>query len=97
MATYITLVKFTEQGMQGIKESPQRSDAFAEEASRVGASVKSIYWTSGSHDGVLIFEAPDEATASALVIRLVRKGNVTTSTLRAYDKAEMESLLEKVD
>jgi len=95
MATYITLVDFTPQGLSNIKDSPNRAAAFAEEAGKLGATVKDLYWTSGEHDGLFIFDAPDEQTASAIVLSLARKGNVHTKTLRAFDRDEMKAILSK--
>jgi len=95
MATFIALIDYTEQGVRSIQESPQRATAFAEQAKKVGATVKDLYWTYGGHDGVLILEAPDERAASALLLSLVRAGNVKTQTLRAYDRAEMEEILTR--
>jgi len=39
-------------------------------AKKMGAKVTDIYWTMGDHDGVLIFEAPDDQTASPLLLHL---------------------------
>ena len=96
MATYISLLNFTEQGIRNIKESPGRADAFARAARELGVEVKGQYWTMGSHDGVLIVDAPDDETASALSLKLCQSGNVKTRTLRAYDSSEMERVLGKV-
>ena len=48
----------------------------------------------GAYDGMLIVEAPDEQTAAALFLSLAQHGNVKTQTLRAYERAEFEQLLE---
>lgn len=48
------------------------------------AKVKETYWTLGEHDGYLIFEAPDDETATAVMIHLGSLGNVQTSTSRAF-------------
>jgi len=97
MAMYIALIDYTEKGLQTITDSPARSDAFRERAEKAGVTVKELYWTSGAHDGVLIFGAPDDMTASALLLNLSRTGNVRTQTLRAYGRAEMEQILAKVE
>jgi uncharacterized protein with GYD domain len=50
----------------------------------------------GDHDGVLIFEAPDDETATTLLLHLGSLGNVHTTTVRAFTAAEMDKLLTKV-
>lgn len=95
MATYIALVDYTEQGIRNIQDSPKRSDAFTRQAEEAGIKIKDLYWTVGDHDGVVVFEAPDEIAASALMLSLSRGGNVRTRTLRAFDRTEMEQILSK--
>jgi uncharacterized protein with GYD domain len=51
------------------------------------------FWTLGAFDGVLIFEAADEETATAAVLQLGSLGNVQTQTGRAFNTAEMEKIL----
>jgi uncharacterized protein with GYD domain len=40
----------------------------------LGVKVSDIYWISVDHDGVLIFEAPDDETATTLHLHLGSKG-----------------------
>ncbi len=93
MATYVTLIDYTQKGLDTIKESPQRAAAFRESAGKAGITVKELYWTTGGHDGVLILEGPDDKAIMALLLTLSRAGNVRTKTLRAYDQAEMKEIL----
>ena len=96
MATYITTIKFTHQGAKGIDETTKRAAAVKTSAKKMGVKVTNIYWTMGDHDGVLIFEAGDDETASAWLLHLGAMGNVHTSTCRAFDAAEMDKILAKV-
>jgi uncharacterized protein with GYD domain len=96
MATFIALIDYTEQGIKNIKGAPDRAAAFAEQARAMDVTIKDLYWTSGIHDGFLVFEAPDGETASALLLSLAQAGNVSTHTLRAYDRSEMQTILGKM-
>ena len=96
MATFITTIKFTQQGIKDIDHSTKRASIFKAEAKKLGAKVKDIFWTLGDHDGVLLFEAPDDETATAVILHLGAMGNVHTSTCRAYTAAEMEKIVAKV-
>ncbi|NIR50680.1 GYD domain-containing protein [candidate division KSB1 bacterium] len=96
MPTYIILLDFTEQGVQKIKDTTKRADAFAEAAKKAGITVKDVYWTSGEHDGVLILEAPDDETVSASLLSLAKQGNVRSHTLRAFTRSEIESIIDKI-
>ena len=70
MATFISTIKFTEQGIQNIKDTCKRSNAFKAAAKKMGVKVQDIYWTLGPFDGLLVFNAPDEETATALMLHL---------------------------
>jgi uncharacterized protein with GYD domain len=96
MATFITTIKFTQQGIKGIGETTQRAAAFKAAAKKLGVKVTGTYWTLGDHDGVLIFEAPDDEAATTVLLHLGATGNVHTTTVRAFTAAEMDKILEKV-
>jgi uncharacterized protein with GYD domain len=96
MATYVTLANFTDQGIRNVKESPKRVEAFKYAAKRFECTVKDVLWTQGQYDFVVTFYAPDDATASALILSVTKLGNVRGQTLRAYTAEEMEKILDKV-
>lgn len=96
MATFISLVNFTQQGIRDFKTSPDRAAKFKSMAQKAGATVKEIYWTIGGHDAVVIMEAPDDETATAVMLSLGSLGNVRTQTLRGFNSSEMEEIIFKV-
>ena len=96
MATFIVLCHFTDQGVRGVKDSPERARAFMAAAKKAGATVKEFYWTLGRYDMISIMDAPDVETVTALGLSVGKLGNVRTETLCAFDKAGMESILKKV-
>ncbi len=87
---------FTEQGVQNIKDTCKRANTFKRAARKMGVKVKSIYWTLGTFDGALIFDASDDETATALMLNLGAQGNVQTKTARAFDAKEMDAILSKL-
>lgn len=96
MATFISTVKFTEQGIKAIGETTKRSSSLKAAAKKLGIKVKDIYWTLGAFDGLLIIDAPDDETATALLLHLASLGNVQTTTARAFSAAEMDKILAKM-
>ena len=97
MATFISTIKFTQQGIKAIDQTTKRAAGLKAAAKKMGVKVKDIYWTLGDHDGVLIIEASDDETATALLLRLGAAGNVQTTTARGFTAAEMDKILAKVD
>ena len=90
MATFITTLHFTEQGVKAVRDTCDRAATFQAAAEPMGVKVTGIYWTLGVFDGVLVWEAPDEETATAALLHLGSLGNVRTQTARAYDPAEIQ-------
>jgi uncharacterized protein with GYD domain len=96
MATFISSVQFTDTGIKAIGETTKRAAAFKGAAKKMGAKVTGIYWTLGAYDGLLIFDAPDDETATALMLQLGSLGNVKTATTRAFNATEMDAMLAKM-
>jgi uncharacterized protein with GYD domain len=96
MATYIVLRSFTDQGVRGAKDTAKRADAVKEQAKKFGVTVKEFFWTLGTYDVVGIFEAPDDASMTALGLAIGAAGNVRTQTMRAFSREEMNRVLAKL-
>jgi len=95
MATFITLVNFTDQGIRNVKDSPDRFSAFQAMAEKAGVKVKSVYYTVGRYDMVVILEGPDEAATAAL-LKVGSLGNVRSETLRGFSVDEMKKIIAKM-
>src|SRR5262245_43382872 len=93
MATFITTMHFTEQGIKAVRDTCERAAALKTTARKLGVKVTGLYWTLGAFDGVLVCEAPDEATATAALLHLGTLGNIRTQTVRAFDAAEMQKIV----
>ncbi|MFQ5961935.1 MAG: GYD domain-containing protein [Candidatus Methylomirabilales bacterium] len=96
MPTYVILGKYSLQGIRKIKGTTKRADAFRTLAKKMGARVKEIYWTMGQYDVVTIIDAPDDATATRLLLAAGSMGNVQTETLRAYTQNEVARILKGI-
>ena len=96
MATYISLISFTDQGIRNVKQSPERAQAFRDMVEKAGATVKAIYWTLGNYDLVAITDVPDDATTMTLLLTTGSLGNIRTQTLKAFSAEEMAPILAKL-
>jgi uncharacterized protein with GYD domain len=95
MPTYISLINWTDQGIRSVRETLQRADRATELAQKHGCSMQ-LYWTVGPYDLVAITEAPDDESVSAFTLEAASGGAVRTTVLRAYDREEMSSILERL-
>ena len=96
MVAYVSLLRWTDQGVRNAKDTVQRASAFRADLERRGCRLLSIYWTHGEYDLVTTIEAPDAQTVMAALIAVAGLGNVRTETLPAFSEKEMSSILEKV-
>ena len=96
MAMYISLIQFTEQGIRNVKDTVKRGDAAIGEAEKMGMKIIEEFWTMGAYDVVVMFDAPNDETMSAFLLKIGSVGNVKSQTLRAFRKQEMEGVLAKL-
>jgi uncharacterized protein with GYD domain len=83
MPTYIMLTTMTPDGVQTIKNNPQRIREVNTEIEQLGASVKAQWSTLGRFDFVNVVEAPDEATMARVSLELGSRGTARYETLVA--------------
>jgi uncharacterized protein with GYD domain len=93
MATYITLLNWTEQGMAKIKASSKRLDEGRKAFKKAGCELKEVYLTMGPYDLVCVIEAPDSETAAKAILSLGAAGNVRTLTLPAFTEDEYRRII----
>ena len=96
MPTFVTLIKFTQKGIEAIKEGPGRLDAARRAYEAVGAKLKDFYLVTGRYDAVAIVDAPDDETAVALSLGIAARGNSRTETLRAFSETEYRKIVTKL-
>jgi len=96
MATYVTLINFTDQGIRNVKDTANRASTYKKLATQLGCTLKEIYWTQGQYDVVSIVDAPDDAAATALAMSVAKLGFIRTHSMRAFTLAELAPIMEMV-
>jgi len=96
MATYISLVNYTEQGIKSIKESPRRVDGVRVLAEKLGGKMGDLYLTMGAYDLVAISEFPDAEAAAKFALTLGSMGNVRTTTLQAFGEDQFRDIVSSM-
>jgi uncharacterized protein with GYD domain len=96
MATYIMLMKMTEQGVKDIKKMPQRIEESIKSAEAIGGKMIGFYATMGEYDYVVIGEAPNNEVMMTFLLGLGSRGNVKTTTLTAFSGEELAQMLKKL-
>ncbi len=95
MPTYVNLVNFTDQGIRAYPDTVNRAQDYWNSIEAAGGRVVQEVWTMGAYDIVVLFEAPDDETATALALQVSSLGNVRTTTMRAFNADEMGRIVER--
>jgi uncharacterized protein with GYD domain len=92
MPTYVTLIRYTQQGIETFKDLPGRLEETRKVGEAVGAKLVAYYLTMGQYDAVVVSEAPDDETLAKLALAAGGRGNVRTETLRAFTEEEAKKI-----
>jgi len=92
MPHFVTLVRYTQQGISKIKESPSRLDAAKKAAEKEGGKIQAWYLTMGHYDAVLITEFPSDEACAKFTLSAGALGNISTETLKAFPKQTIARL-----
>lgn len=96
MPTYVLLTTFTEQGVENVRDSPERTEHAKEMVESLGGTWREFFVTMGRYDGVVIVDFPDDEIAAQAVLTLAESGNVTTETLRAFSLDEFRDIVDSL-
>ena len=96
MPTYISLINYTQKGVENMKESPARLEAAKELYKSMGGELKAYYLAMGRYDAVVISEGPDDETATKLAITLGSAGAVRTETFRVFPEDEYRKIISEL-
>jgi uncharacterized protein with GYD domain len=92
MPTYISMLRYTQQGISAIKNAPARIDAAKEAYRKAGGELKAIYLTFGQYDLVAIAEMPNDEAVARMALAQGALGNVRSETMRAFTETEFKKI-----
>ena len=83
MPTYIMISTLTPEGVQTVKNNPNRIKEVNRELEQIGAKVVAQWATLGRFDFVNVVEAPDEKTIAKVSLELGSRGTAHYESLTA--------------
>lgn len=95
MPHYVSLVRWTDKGVQEVKDAPQRLGALVKMAEKLGAKLQ-VYSTMGEYDFVAIAEGPSDEVAMQIALQLEKAGNARTFTMKAWTLEEAQKVIAKL-
>jgi len=96
MPRYVVLYRFTAEGAKNIRDTVQRARQTREQTEKRGFKVQTLLWTQGPYDLVSIIDAPSEEAMMGAMANVVAAGNVSSTTMRAFDDKEMEGFSSRL-
>jgi uncharacterized protein with GYD domain len=93
---FICFLNWTDQGARGIKGASARRAGYKAEIEGLGGQLLGNYVTRGQYDGVLVVEMPDGDAMTKFTVAVASRGNVRTTTVRAYLNEEFGRLAAEV-
>jgi uncharacterized protein with GYD domain len=93
MSTYVSLLRFTDQGIRNIKDSPTRLDAAKKAFQAAGGELKQFFLLMGKYDALIIAELPNDETAGKVTLALGSLGNVRTESFKAFTEPEYRKVI----
>jgi uncharacterized protein with GYD domain len=95
MATYVSLINWTDQGIRNFRDTTQRAADFTKLVEASGGSVRELLWTVGEYDIVSVVDFPEDETGVAALLQLGAAGNIRSNTLRAFNADEMAGIIRR--
>ena len=96
MTRYLTLMKFTDQGIRTIKEAPKGIEQAIKAFEAMGGKVLGTYMLMGEYDMAVISEAPNDEIGLGFLLSVGARGNVRTKALKAFTLEEFAQILKKM-
>ena len=93
---FVTLVKYTQDGIKNIKDSPKRVESSKKLAKSFGGEFKQFLYTLGRYDLIVISEFPNPESAAKAALIIAGVGAVRTETLIAFPEKDFGTLLNEL-
>jgi uncharacterized protein with GYD domain len=95
MTTYVSLINWTDQGIENFRETTHRAQEFSKLVESAGGTVRELLWTVGEYDIICIVDFPDEEAGVAALLKVGSAGSIRSSTMRAFNADEMAGIIRR--
>ncbi len=96
MQTYVTLWKYTKDGLMDIKKTPKNFELAKKIIKNAGGKLLSTYGLVGEYDVLTIMEMPDEKAAASTILKICSTGRITSQTMTALSIDDFLTIVKKV-
>ncbi len=96
MPTFISYLNWTDQGIRGVKDAPNRAEAARAAIKNLGGEIKDIYLTTGQYDLLVIIDLPDADSMAKFALTIGQQGNIRSTTVRGFTEEEFLNLIDEL-
>jgi uncharacterized protein with GYD domain len=96
MPTFISLVRWTDQGIKNVRVSPERLDRARAGFKKYGCELKDFYLTMGQYDMIAFTEAPDAETLAKVWLKAAMAGAVRSETFQVFPEDEYRKIIASI-
>ena len=96
MPTYVTLVKFTPEGLKSVADFGKSWEEGQKISQQMGIKSIGAYGLLGAYDLMFIYEAPDEKAAASMPLSFAPGGSGQTETWTAIPIEEFVKLTARM-
>jgi uncharacterized protein with GYD domain len=96
VAAFVTLYRYTDEGIKGIKNAGEIARAWQQEAEKRGVTVRALYWLQGAYDALTIVESDNEDAVNGLLLAIGSQGLMRTETTRAFSLDDIERIAKQI-
>jgi uncharacterized protein with GYD domain len=93
MPTYVTLFRWTQKGIENVKDSPKRLDAIKKTMAAAGGKFIAFYLTTGQYDAIAIGEWPNDEAMAKAALAGGAQGFIRSETLKAFTEDEYRRII----
>ena len=96
MSTYVTLWKYTKDGLIDMRKTPERYEVVKKIITDAGGKLLAIYGLIGEYDVISVMEMQDEKAAAATILKICSTGRITAQTMTALSVDEFLKIAKEV-
>jgi len=96
MTTYISLFRWTQKGIENVKDSAKRLDAVKKTIAAAGGRFIAFYLTTGQYDAVAIAEWPNDEAMAKAALAGGSQGFIRSETLKAFTEDEYRKIISSL-
>lgn len=94
MATYVVLMKLSENGVKNIKDAPVHIEHTIRDFEAAGGRLLDFYALMGHYDFICMVEGPSDEAIASFALQVSASGNVKTTLLKAYSREQFAQLVQ---